>query len=47
MAIQHNQPRAVEIINANTVLMSIADPLFRRLRAQHEQRMANPFGPMR
>jgi tetratricopeptide (TPR) repeat protein len=47
MAIQYNQPRAVEIINANTVLMSIADPLFRRLRAQHEQRMANPFGPMR
>ena len=47
MAVQHDQPRAVEIINANPVLISIADPLFRRLRAQQQQRTANPFGPVR
>jgi predicted Zn-dependent protease len=46
-AVQRNQKRAVELINSNPQLISIADPLFRRLRAQQQQRTANPFGPVR
>ena len=42
-AVQRNQQRAVELINSNPALISIADPLFRRLRAQ-QQRATSPFG---
>ena len=42
-AVQRNQQRAVELINSNPQLISIADPFFRRLRAQ-QQRAMNPFG---
>ena len=46
MAVRADQARAVEIINSNQQLIAIADPLFRRLRAQ-QQRPSNPFAPIR
>ena len=54
MAMHHNQDAALKIINSSPLLISIANPLFQRLRQQQEMQMRqmqdrtfSPLGPRR